>query len=69
MAESGELHELLEVAWKNELIMPDELATKVFLLSPSIELAEKLLRKSPFSSQRQMKTPWNRLILSLIIDQ
>lgn len=33
MAESGELQELLEVAWKNELTVPDELATKVFLLT------------------------------------
>lgn len=31
MAESGELRELLEVAWKSELTLPDELATKVFL--------------------------------------
>lgn len=33
MAESGELQELLEVAWKNGLTVPDELATKVFLLT------------------------------------
>lgn len=33
MAETGELQELLEVAWKNELTVPDELATKVFLLA------------------------------------
>lgn len=31
MAESGELRELLEVALKNELTLPDELATQVFL--------------------------------------
>lgn len=31
MAESGELRELLEVAWKSELTLPDELAAKVSL--------------------------------------